>query len=265
MSLMLKKMFVVLVLSLFCFSTQAFAVQLGEQQVDITVSETFVSRYIWRGQDLYGQNDGAHQPSIDIVAPEVLFGVDVGVNLWASFPVDDGHEVGEEFDYTISFSRDVVEGINASVGYTYFDFPNLGTSVADVQEPWISVSVDKIPFLPLDISFSTFVGYDFDAEQGGHEDGWYFSWGFGTDVPLPELALTQEGQSLSLGVTLWGTDGAAGLKPSYVYATDLSVSTSYAVGALSISPSINYTINHEDAINSGDCEFWTGIELSYAF
>lgn len=260
-----KMLAVLVVVSMICSSGHAFAASIGEQEIDITVSEVFVSRYIWRGQDLYGQNDGAHQPSIDFVAPEALFGADVGLNIWASFPFASGHEAGEEFDYTFSLSRDIAEGVNASVGYTYFDFPNLGSSVADVHEPWISVSVDTIPFLPVDISFSTFAGYDQAAESGGPEDGWYFSYGFGYDVPLPKIRFTQEGQALSLGVTMWGTDGVAGLEPNMLYATELSASMSYSFDEISFGPSINYTINHEDKINSGDNEFWAGVEFSYSF
>ncbi|MFC1708764.1 hypothetical protein ACFL2J_01715 [Candidatus Omnitrophota bacterium] len=233
--------------------------------VEISVGETFVSRYIWRGQDLYGDNDAAHQPYIDFVFPGFALGADLGINLWSSFPMSRGHEDGEEFDYTVSLVRTYMDNLDASIGYTYFDFPNSG-STTDVSESWVSFTLNSIiPDLPFEIAANIFAGYDFQATSGGPEEGWYYSWGFSTDLDLPESALTQEEQSLSIGVTNWGNDGVAGLEPSKLYATDISLTTSYSLGKLSISPSLNFSINHEDKINNGDDEFWTGIEFSYVF
>ncbi len=242
-----------------------YAVEVNDQEVNISVSQVFVSRYIWRGQDLYAQNDAAYQPSIDISAPGFLFGTDVGLNIWGSFPLSDGHEDGEELDYTLSFSKDFFDGlVSISEGYTYFDYPNT-SDTADVSEPWVNITLNEIPKLPIPISMSVFMGYDFAAASGGPDEGWYYSWGFAGDIDLPEWEIFQEDQVVSCSITNWGNDGVADLKPSTLYATDFSFSTSYAFGDISVSPSLNYTMNHEEAINSGDSEIWTGIEISYVF
>ena len=258
--LYIGSLFLVLVRS----SPQVLAVEINSQQIDITASTSYVTRYIWRGQDLYGDDDPAVQPSIDVALPESFLGSDIAFNVWGSFPLNGGHDDGTELDYVLTLSRDVLDGaVNLSAGYTYFDFPRAG-GTWDIQEPWVSLGINEIPALPVAVSFSIFAGYDLKAASGGPDEGWYYSWGFTADIPLPECALFQQDQALSFGVTNWGNDGVAGLEPSAFYATELSLSTSYAFSNVSISPSLNYTINHESAINSGDEEIWGGLEVSVA-
>ena len=247
-----------------CFLANAFALEIGFQKVEITAADSYVSRYIWRGQDLYGDNDGAHQPGVDIAFPKLLGETDVSLNIWGSFPMNSGHEDAEELDYTLTFSRDLADLFNVSSGFTYFDYPNTGKT-ADVSEPWLSLTLSKLPFLPIDVSLNGFVGYDLQAASGGPDEGIYFSWGFDTELPLPELALCQDGQILVLGIVNWGNDGVADLKPSSLYATEVSLSTSYNLAGVSITPNLHYTINHEEKINYGNEELWGGIEVSYAF
>jgi len=255
---------VLLVFSLALSVMPSQGLEFEGQDVDITLSEAYVSRYIWRGQDLYGENDAAYQPSIDIALPEFLFGTDVSLNVWGSFPLRSGHEDAEEFDYTVTFSRDLIDNVNVSVGHTYFDFPNT-TSKTDVSEPWLSVTLNKIPAFPIDVAMSVFAGYDFQTTSGGPDEGWYYSWGFDTELPLPIFPIFQKDQTLALGIVNWGNDGVADLKPSSLYATELSFSSSYAFWGFSITPGIYYTINHEEEINSGDDELWAGVDISYAF
>ncbi|MFC1752171.1 hypothetical protein ACFL96_02075 [Thermoproteota archaeon] len=242
-----------------------YALEIGDQDVEITVDKTYVTRYIWRGQDLYGQDDGAIQPSIDFLFPGLVAGADLDINLWGSFATSGGHEDGEEFDYTISLAKDIAEGINLSGGITYFDFPNTG-STSDVKEPWVALGFSNVlPDFVLPINISLFAGYDFQAKPGGPDEGWYYSYGFDTEIALPESGITQDDQTLAIAFTNWGNDGVADLEPSPLYATEVSVSTSYRVGYISITPSLTYTINHEEKINSGDCELWGGIDFSYSF
>lgn len=254
------------ILVYFCFvSPGAFALEIGSREVAVTVTDSYVSRYIWRGQDLYADNDGAHQSSIDIAFPKLFYDTDVSFNVWGSFPMNSGHEDAEELDYTLTFSRDLLdEVVNISAGYTYFDYPNTASTV-DVSEPWISATWNKLPFLPIEVSFTGFIGFDLQAKSGGPDEGIYFSWGFDTELPLSELAVFQEGQTLALGIVNWGNDGPADLEPSSLYATEISLSTSYGVAGFSISPNLHYTISYEELINSGNDELWGGIEVSYAF
>lgn len=264
---MKNKVFLILGLCawFFCFADVSFGVEIGSREAVITVTDSYVSRYIWRGQDLYGENDGAHQPSVDITFPKLLSETDVSLNVWGSFPMNAGHEDGEELDYTLAFSRDVFdETVNISTGYTYFDYPNTG-STADVSELWISTTLNELPFLPIEVSLNGFIGYDLQAKSGGPDEGIYFSWGLDTELPLPQLSLFQEGQTLALGIVNWGNDGVADLESSSLYATEISFSTSYEFAKISINPNLHYTMNYEEQINNGDEELWGGVEINYVF
>lgn len=233
----------------------------SDQEIEFSVSQSYVSRYIWRGQDLLSNNRAAYQPEIDILFPELIGGVDFGLNIWGSIPVSGGHQDAEEIDYSLIFSKDV-GALNLSLGFTYFNFPNTSLD-SDVSEPWLAIG-GPLPFLP-DLSFNIFAAYDFKVTSGGPDQGWYYSWGFGYNLPLDFLAVVQKGQTLDFAVTNWGNDGVADLKPEFLYATEFSLSTTYSLAKLSLTPSVNFTINHKDDINSGNEEFWTGITLAYNF
>ena len=263
---MIKKMicFLFSLMSMGYAANNSFAFQAGHQEVNVTVTNSYVSRYIWRGQDVYADNDAAYQPSVDISLPGFLRGTDVDFNVWGSFPLSKGHELADELDYTLSFSRDLSDLYNLSLGYTYYDYPK-ANKYSDIQEPWVSFTFNKIPYLPLDVSFNIFAGYDFAVSSGGPEEGWYYSWGLSTELPLPECSFTQNGQSLSLGITNWGQDGVAGLKPSSLYAAEINLSTAYTVGKFGIAPKLSYTINYEEGINNGNEELYGGVDVSCVF
>lgn len=246
------------------FLQDNYAFELSSRDVEITLSESFVSGYIWRGQDLYADNDPAYQPSINIVLPGFLEGADISFNVWGSFPVNSGHENIEELDYTLSLSRDISEDCNLSFGCTYFDFPN-AASASDVNEPWAYFTLNKIPGLGPNVAMNIFAAYDFQARSGGPDEGWYYSYGFSTDIPLPKTDLTQTGQAISLGIANWGNDGVADLKPSFLYASELSLATTYKFSGFSITPGLHYAINHSGRINNGKDEFWGVLGLSYTF
>lgn len=258
-----KKLFLILGL-LLSVSLNVLAVEVGSQVINVGVSETFVSRYIWRGQDLYGDNDGGLFHNLDF-SSEALGGV-LGLNLWGANSVTGGHEDGEEYDYTLSYSKDLADGAyNLTTGYTYFDFPN-GGSTADVGEPWASFTVsapENIGGLPF--SLSLFAGYDFATKSGGPDEGWYYSWGIDTELSLSGCPLATQDQTLSVGIVNWGQDGVADLKPNSLYATEINLSTGFSVGEYTLTPSIHYLIGHDEAINNGDEEVWFGFEVSRGF
>lgn len=258
---MRNKIILVLLFALLIVSP-AYALQIEEQEVNVTLSQSIASKYIWRGMDLFADNDAALFSSVDVALPGLIKETDISMNVWGAFPMDNGHETSTELDYSLTASHDF-ESFNISSGYVYFDYPK-ANNLSDINEFWGSFSLFKIPALPFDMSFTVFAAYETEAKDGGAENGWYYSWGFGMDVPLPESQLTQEGQAASIGITNWGNDGVGGLKPSVLYATECSLSTSYTVNSFSFTPSLNYAINYEDAINKDD-EFWAGIDVSYSF
>ncbi|MGE0269377.1 MAG: hypothetical protein AB7S78_13085 [Candidatus Omnitrophota bacterium] len=242
--------------------TQVYSLDIKNQKVNITVSQSFVTRYIWRGLDLYPENDPSYQPSLDIAFEDLVAGIDVSLNIWGGLPIGSGHESSTEADYALTLSRDF-EKINVSAGYVYFDYLK-ANRFSDVNELWVSASLFKIPVLPVDVSFDVLAAYEYKATEGGPDNGWYYSWGFSTTVPIPKCGLTQDGQGLDASVANWGNDGASDLKPSKLYATEFNLGTTYTFGSVSVTPGFTYVWNHEDEINP-DNEIVGMIDISYSF
>ncbi|MFH1768258.1 MAG: hypothetical protein ABH858_03760 [Candidatus Omnitrophota bacterium] len=141
----------------------------------VTFTENFgySSRYVWRGLDLYPDNDQAFQPALDLNVSDVFEGYDLNLNLWGAHPLSGGHQADVEVDYTLSLSKDIFDGnLTLTEGHTYFDFSNLN-SKSDVSEPWARISSKSIVLFGQEISFSIFGGYDFAVSSGGPDEGWY--------------------------------------------------------------------------------------------
>ncbi|MCH7505050.1 hypothetical protein IID04_05415 [PVC group bacterium] len=246
-------------------ASDAYALELSEQTMDVTVSNAYVSQYLWRGYDLHTDNMG-YQPSIDLTFPELFYGIDLSLNWWASFPLSKGNETAKEIDYSVTLSRDIIDQINLSAGWIYYDFFVQDSGIADVHEFWGSLTWT----LPLDISTTISTTgtayYDFPHEESGPENGWFFAWSIDLDTPLPDWVVFQEEQTISYGVVIWSTDGVAGTDPAYFYSYDLYAATSYTVGEyVTINPSVHYVLINETSINTEDDEFWTGVTLDVAF
>ena len=109
-------------IGVFVWAEKTSATQIGAQEVAITVTSGYASRYIWRGQDLFANNDSLFQQSADFSLKEIFEKTDISFNVWSGFPTQDGHELSTELDYSTSVSHDFSE-FNWSGGYLYFDYP----------------------------------------------------------------------------------------------------------------------------------------------
>jgi len=250
------KKFLLLVLGLMMTS----AVYANSPTLSTSFSDTYVTRYVWRGYDIYANNDGAHQPSLTLNVGDLPAGLTASFNIWASFPVNSGHEDLEEFDYTLSLSKNVTEKIALTGGVTYFDYPNTA-STADIVEPFVSANFT----LPMELTLSTFLGYDFQAKSGGIEDTVYWAFGLSRNFALPKLPIFQDGQALTASFKNWGQYADSNNSGYFVYATDFSLSTTYNVGKVGITPMVTYTPNYQEEINSGDDEFYAGLTVGVTF
>ena len=252
-----------LVMMLFCCK-EAPAVQLPYgKSVVITLSDTYASRYISKGQDAYPDNDSSNHPSIDVTFPKLFMDTDLSFNAWGAMPLAAGHQQYVEVDYSTYLTRDIGKDWNVVVGYVYYDYPNASRST-DTSDPWATVTLKKIPYLPVDISAYATVYYEFPVVSGAEDPGIYYTWGFETDVPLPAVKIFQKDQALTLKVANWGTDGVGGRKPS-IYATELGISTDYSFGKITVSPSVHYVLNQEETINEGKDEVWAEFGVNYKF
>ncbi len=234
------------------FIAMAVAVLLGGitshkalAEVSTSGNITYVTKYIWRGFDLAPSGEPAIQGGISIDT-----GKGIALDIWGSYAQDSDSQL-DELDYTLSWSGQVTESLEMSAGYTLYTFPSV-VSAAEAQtesrEAFIGFAFPEA-FMSPSLTFYN------DWEDG---DGTYIFLGGSydfifTDESAPAL-------SLSLGL---GYNDSQWISKSGISDIDLGLSMTFAAGSVEITPSINYIITPEDAVNT-DNEFWAGLDFGFS-
>lgn len=119
----------------------------------VTVTSDFLSKYVWRGQNI--TDDWVFQPGVSATWGDVTFGY------WGSLDLtNDNGENGEfiEHDWYAGYSMQINEVVGLSMGAIYYYFPSLG----DTTELYWGLSLD-VPASP-----SLTVYHDVDAVDGAY-------------------------------------------------------------------------------------------------
>lgn len=118
------------------------AVNFTDTEIGVTADVTFVSRYIWRGFNLFGSSP-AWQPSVDID-----LGGGFGANIWASYAHNAGHVDATEYDYTLYYGQTAFEGevfkTDYVIGWRYFDYIDTASENADMQELFLEMQMPQL-------------------------------------------------------------------------------------------------------------------------
>jgi hypothetical protein len=130
---------------------------LSADKVDLELTTSFQSKYIWRGQNI--DDDPVFQPSLS--ASYKGFTVAVWGNLEMTNINGNSGEFSE-IDYSIAYSGTVpgMKGIGYSVGAIYYDFP--ATDAAGTTEVYWGLNFD----LPLSPSITVY--HDVDEAEGAY-------------------------------------------------------------------------------------------------
>lgn len=210
------------------------------EEVDFSLSTGVYSKYIWRGQNL--GDDIAVQPGFSAAYKGFTFSIWANYNTDAS---DDWTELDYTIDYTTSlaFLDERLEKLRASIGYTYYTFPNLDID-DESQEAYIGFSLDVL------LSPSLTVYYDWDTGDGTYlESGISHTFGFEYFDITPGITIGYNNEQ-------WGYD-------SSFSAALLSLDISIPIGEyISIDPGIYESIALDDQYDS---EFYGGINVSVSF
>ena len=229
----------------------------------IDVDATWVSKYIWRGMDLYGDK-AAFQPSINFD----LWGSGFSFNVWASYPGASGHVNATEMDYTLTYSDSVFDGetykTDYAVSWVYYDYPETTSSAADAQE--FNIALEWPDLCPAGVVPHYFYGYLWTARGGGtyaatEPEGSVHVFGLTYDFEVPSVDLP-----FTFSADIVYNDGMGGntIEHDWSHAVwGLSTTVDCPAGG-TITPAIYYQTSMEDSVNKND-EFWTGISYSYSF
>lgn len=192
-----------------------------EDGLEVGLSLTAVSQYLWRGMP-YSKQDGlVWQPSVTLGIKGLTF------NVWASLDDNKGWDGlgrgGNEVDFTASYGFDVGKW-GFEVGYVYYDLNNVPKS----HEVFGSLSRDVWGTPTLKV-----------YREVGDYPGWYYELSGSHSVPVTEkitfdmaaaisyLTLSESDYNalhsaqVSLGVTLPCSDTIR-IKPMILYSTGLT-------------------------------------------
>lgn len=248
-------------------------VQAQEGELGVTLDVTYLSRYIWRGFDMYNNNTSAIQSSIDIDFYDTGFGMSVLM----SRANQSGFEDMEWWNYTLYYGNSLFEGENYAtdykVGWGYYNFPDRSHNVADMQEFFAELSWSNI--CPAGVVPSYTIIRMWPAKSNSTSvsgaAGWIHILGLGYDWIVPGLLPETPEQTLHLSADLVYNDGAF-INPTTGAAVDhdwshmvFGVSTGFELADnVTLTPALYYQASMENTVNTQD-EFWVGLSMKYKF
>jgi len=254
---------VILLTAVILLSTTTFA---QEGELSGTVDVTFLSQYIWRGIEMYGQKS-AIQPSINLD----LYGTGLGLSVLMLRANSSGYENGEELRYTLTYDNSLYEyetyATDYQIGWTYYDFPHVASSVGDMQEMFATFSLPEICPEGVVPSYSIIKMWASEGLSASREvSGWLHILGLDYDLPVEGLLPDTPEQILHLSAAMVYNDGAAaaGVDRDWSHAV-FGVTTDFDLGNdCTLRPGVYYQSSWEDTVNPSD-EFWCSVGVSHAF
>jgi hypothetical protein len=253
----LKSVVMIGVIMLLFDSNEACA----QDGIDFELTVDYVSKYVWRGQNL--DDDPVLQPGLSAGYGGLT------VAIWGNFELTNINGNSGDFsevDYSLDFSGAIpgLEGVGYSIGAIYYDFP--GTKVKDTTELYWGLNLS----LPLSPSVTFY--HDVDEAEGT-----YASLALSHSIErIAELA-----PDIPIGIEICASLGwGSGSYNRYYWGTDqsklndlvLSVSFPVMIGEdLTLSPTLNYVTLVSDDIRATDAYrtesdyFFTGLRLSKRF
>ena len=266
----------ILLAAVILLSTAGFAQ--AQEELSGTIDVTYLSAYMWRGFDRYqgAHGEGVIQPSIDLD----LYGTGFGLNvLWsrANTAAVDAHGGGysfenqERIDLTLSYSSSLYEyetyATDYSVGWVYYEYPDMPSNTFDAQEFFLSLSWPDI--CPEGVVPSYTILRYWQSESGSlirDNSGWMHILGLGYDLPVEDLLPDLPEQILHLSLAVVYNEGMLGGNVDHDWShAVLGVSTDFDLGNdVTLTPGVYYQSSWEETVNGSD-EIWCSLSVSYPF
>ncbi|MDD5487710.1 MAG: hypothetical protein PHH49_01955 [Candidatus Omnitrophica bacterium] len=265
----------------FALATTAVAVDLNgewlgerpEWAPDVSLSTTFLTKYIWRGQNL------GDEPVMQFDGSLSKWGLTF--DIWGNYSTNhdktmDGGRYQEitELDYTVDYTFNVGEmaekfemgslgfadPLSVSMGYTYYTFPNVdsGNKYFSSHEMYLGVAYDTL----LQPSFTWYWDIGHGKGSGGSGgSGSYFLFGLGHTFEF-ENDITAD-----LGLTFAYNDQQWTDKSGW---SDMNISGGVNIPVFkyfTITPTVSYSVildrkTYNDAQSN---EFYGGVTIGFAY
>ncbi len=257
---------VILLTAVILLSATTFAQ--AQEELTGTVDVTYLSQYIWRGFEWFGE-DGAIQPSVDLD----LYGTGLGLKVLWNKGLGNGNELMESLEFTLSYSNTLYEyetyATDYQVGWMYYNFPDgpwqTGAASSDLQEFFATLSWPEI--CPEGVVPSYTVIRLSNVEEYSRVNvysGFLHVVGLGYDLPVEGLLPDTPEQILHLSAAMVYNDGVNGADHDWSHAV-FGVTTGFDLGNdCTFTPGLYYQSSMDDSVNASD-EFWASLGVSYAF
>ena len=255
---MFKKLFLLSIVMMFGLSTTRVSAE-DEPKLGVWADMTYVSKYIYRGVDFYGDN-GAWQPSVYFD----LFQTGFNFGIWASIPDEQGDEEWTELDINPSYCFNMFQGedyqANVTLEYWYFGYPKSNHFNEDqsaqlkVKMPNL-IKIGDIKVIPM-----YFYCQKWPVSSGlpYQVAGYFHQLRLTTIVPISEKQTLDFMAETVYRGNVWGLGNGI----SHV---QLSLSSSFDMGnGFCLTPGINYQYSMMESVNTED-ELWTSLSLSKSF
>jgi len=253
----------------------AGACQAWEFNWNTEVGASYMTRYIWRGFDVYGRNHSAVQPFVNFSCPEG--GWSGGV--WMSRANGSGFENYEEVDYWVAYDNgwwaDTSYATNYQFGYMYYNYPDGPISHSchdrdlDAHEMWATLSWPNMCSQGIVPSYTAIRMWQ--AEGGLRTDGcpwsnfrgsggWIHVLGMSYDQPVPGWFPSNPDQTLHWTAQTVYNDHMGGDDVDHDWSHAVfGVSSDFpTVAGGTLTPGIWYQSSWDDSVNTSD-EWWAGI------
>ena len=267
----------ILLIAVILLST-AGLVQAQEGELHGAFDVTYLSKYIWRGFDIYGDKS-AIQPSIDLD----LYGTGFGINVMAHRANSSEYEDGERWDYSVYYRNSLFEdeayATNYRLAYVYYNFPDRSSHTknsTDLQEVQAMFSWPNI--LPIEGLVPSYVlvklwptnsGTPAGKPTNGTASGWAHIFMLDYGLPIPGLLPETPEQILHLHTELVYNDGVhpGGRNADHDWSNIVfGVSTDFDLGNnLSFTPGVYHQITMDDSVNDDKDETWVSLNMKYSF
>lgn len=254
---------VAILLSTACF---AQAEEGAPGKVSGTLDVTYVTRYIWRGFDVFSDDDGAIVPSLDLD----LFGTGFGTKiLWAT-PTQSGHENWEWLNYELYYKNTLFAeeayATDYKLAWTYYHFPDEPQDAKNLQDIYASLSWPKA--CPFGVVPSYTVARVWPSESGATVGsswgGWMHFFGLDYDWTLTNIVPQIPEQTIHLSADLVYNEGVLTGDNEFSHML-FGIGTEFDLGHnLSFAPAFYYQASMDDSLNDED-ECWVGLGIKYRF
>jgi hypothetical protein len=257
----------------------------AQDELSGTIDVTYLSTYTWYGIDriVGAHGKGVTQTTLDLDLYDTGLGLSTRWILPNTGSVGKGSLVNaEELWLTLDYSNSCFEyetyATDYTIGWTYYDFPDMSSSFSDTQEMFASLSWPEIcptgvvPSYTLVRMWKSESGHPSSpaAAKGVPQNdisGWLHIIGLGYDLPVEDLLPDLPEQILHLSAAFVWNDGAGGPGVDHDFShLVLGVTTDFDLGNdLTLTPGIYHQNTSEKTVNSDEDLTWVSVGLKYAF